>query len=97
MPEPPLEVGDEDDPFPGCRGGLDLARGTPAFDAFRDPSGLPQPGDLGVGHLGPFPSGALAFFGVVVRGVPRHYDKQAAETRVIKISSVQIYSEAVKD
>ena len=73
-PEPSLEVGDEDHPFPGFRGRLDFFAGAPTFDAIGNPPGSPQPGEFGLGHLGPLPSGALAFLGIVVRGVPRHDD-----------------------
>ena len=75
-PEPSLEVGDEDHPFPGFRGRLDFFAGAPTFDAIRNPPGSPQPGEFGIGNLGPFPSGALAFLGIVVRGMPRHDDSR---------------------
>ena len=84
-PEPPFEVGDEDDPFPGSRGGLNLARGTPAFDAIGDPPGSPQPSDFGSGYLRSFLSDALALFDVVVRGVPRHDDSKLQKQGLPKL------------
>ena len=65
-PKPPLDMGDEHHPFPGFRGRLDLSAGSSAFNTVGDPPGSPQPGELGLGHLGPFPSGALIFLGIVV-------------------------------
>ena len=94
-PEPSFEVGDEDHPFPGFRGWLSLARGTPTFDAIGNPPSSPQPGELGLGHLGPFPSSALAFLDFVVRGMPRHDESRLQKARIAEVSSVQSPSEAI--
>ena len=95
-PEPSFEVGDEDHPFPGFRGWLVLARGAPTFDAVGDSPSSPQPGELGIGHLGPFPSSALGFLDVVVRGMPRHNASRLQKARIAEVSSVQRRSEASK-
>ena len=65
-PEPSFEVGDEDHPFPDCRGWLNFGGRTPTFHAFGDPPGSLQPSYLGCGNLGSLPSGAFAFFELVV-------------------------------
>ena len=81
-PEPPLEVGDEDNPFPDSRGWFDLARGTSAFDACGDPPGSPQPSNLGFGYLESLPSGTLVLLDIVVRGMARHDDSELHKQEV---------------
>ena len=95
-PEPSFEVGDEDHSFPGFRGWLDLARGTPTFDAIGNSPSSPQPGELGLGHLGPFPSGALAFLDIVVRGMAGHDESILQQQRLPVLVRCRIILRQVK-
>ena len=89
-PEPSLEMGDEDHPFPGFRGRLDFFAGAPTFDAIGNPPGSPQPGEFGLGHFGTLPSSALTFFELSVRGVPRHDDGELQKQELPRLVQAEM-------